>query len=75
MGTVVKKENDSMKECLCSIFDTREERLVEPDGRVIRRLICNVCGRILDSKEEKEPVSTETKKGSQGNGEREAASM
>jgi len=43
-----------MKECLCSIFNTREERLIEEDGRVIRRLICNTCGRVLDSKVEKE---------------------
>ena len=43
-----------MKECLCSIFNTREERLIEEDGRIIRRLICNTCGRILDSKVENE---------------------
>ena len=45
-----------MKECLCSIFNTREEHLVEEDGRIIRRLICNICGRVLDSKVENEPA-------------------
>lgn len=39
-----------MKECFCSIFDTREERLIEDDGRMIFRLICNICGTTLDSR-------------------------
>ncbi len=43
-----------MKECFCSIFDTREERIIEEDGRVFRRLICNICGCVLDSKLESE---------------------
>ena len=38
-----------MKTCMCSIFDTREERIIEEDGRNLRRLICNVCGRVLDT--------------------------
>ena len=42
-----------MTECFCSIFNTREERVVEESGRVIRRMICNVCGRVLDCKEER----------------------
>jgi len=41
-----------MGACLCSIFDTREERLVEEDGRIVYRLICNICGSILDSRVE-----------------------
>lgn len=40
-----------MKECFCSIFNTREECIVDEDGRVYHRLICNICGRVLDSKE------------------------
>jgi hypothetical protein len=47
-----KRGGIRMRECFCSIFDTREERLIEEDGRVIHRLICNVCGRVLDSKVE-----------------------
>ena len=43
-----------MKECFCSIFNTREECIVEEDGRVLHRLICNICGRVLDSKEVEE---------------------
>lgn len=46
-----------MKECFCSIFDTREERLVEEDGRVIYRLICNICGSVLDSRVDYEGLS------------------
>jgi len=41
-----------MDSCLCTIFDTREERLVEDDGRITYRLICNICGSVLDSREE-----------------------
>lgn len=57
-----------MRGCSCSIFDTREERLIEQDGRIIHRLICNICGRVLDSKVEQEapvyrrkPKTTEEK--------------
>lgn len=57
-----------MKECFCSIFDTREERIIEEDGRVIRRLICNICGCVLDSKMEND--SGVLKKSSRASGER-----
>jgi len=45
-----------MGACLCSIFETREERLVEEDGRILYRLICNICGNVLDTREECEHV-------------------
>ena len=61
-----------MKECLCSIFNTREERLIEEDGRIIRRLICNICGRILDSKVEKEHAVL-NKRGSCSDGQESGA--
>jgi len=51
-----------MKECFCSIFDTREERLVEEDGRVVFRLICNICGTLLDSRVEYESLAMSQKK-------------
>lgn len=53
-----------MGACLCSIFDTREERLVEENGRIVYRLICNICGSVLDSRIEYE--SRVYKKKSQG---------
>ena len=52
-----KRGGTCMKECFCSIFDTREERLVEEDGRVIYRLICNICGSVLDSRVDYEGLS------------------
>jgi hypothetical protein len=60
----------SMKECFCSIFDTREERLVEEDGRILYRLICNICGSVLDSRVEFEALSF--KKERRGRGEKES---
>jgi len=51
---LLKKRDIVMTECTCSIFNTREERIIEDDGRILRRLICNLCGRVLDSKEEVE---------------------
>jgi len=39
-----------MESCPCSIFDVREEQILEPGGALCIRLICNVCGSVLDSK-------------------------
>jgi hypothetical protein len=39
-----------MKNCSCSILDVREEQIFEPSGSLSIRLICNLCGSILDSK-------------------------
>ncbi len=36
-------------ECKCSIMNAREEKLMDDEGRVQVRLICNSCGTILDS--------------------------
>lgn len=36
--------------CPCSIFDVREEQILEPSGALRVRLICNVCGELIDSK-------------------------
>jgi len=33
----------------CSILNAREEKLLDADGRLILRLICNACGHVLDS--------------------------
>jgi hypothetical protein len=33
----------------CSILNAREEKLLDGDGRLILRLICNACGHVLDS--------------------------
>lgn len=38
-----------MRGCLCSILNAREEKLLDGDGRLILRLICNACGHVLDS--------------------------
>lgn len=40
----------SMKSCPCSILDVREEQILEPSGSLTIRLICNLCGALLDSK-------------------------
>lgn len=39
-----------MESCPCSIFDVREEQILEANGSLCIRLICNVCGSVLDSK-------------------------
>ena len=39
-----------MDSCPCSIFDVREEQILETGGSLCIRLICNVCGSVLDSK-------------------------
>ncbi|MBU0754121.1 MAG: hypothetical protein KJ645_03210 [Planctomycetes bacterium] len=59
-----------MGACLCSIFDTREERLVEEDGRIVYRLICNICGSILDSRIEFDGLAF--KKNQESRGEKES---
>ena len=38
-----------MRGCLCSILNAREEKLLDGQGRLILRLICNACGHVLDS--------------------------
>ena len=38
-----------MKSCVCSILNAREEKLLDGEGQLIVRLICNSCGRVLDS--------------------------
>ncbi len=40
-----------MKSCPCSILDVREEQILEPSGCLTIRLICNLCGALLDSKQ------------------------
>ena len=36
-------------ECSCSILNAREEKLLDDEGRLQVRLICNRCGTVLDS--------------------------
>ncbi len=36
-------------DCACSILNAREEKLMDDDGRVQVRLICNRCSSVLDS--------------------------
>jgi hypothetical protein len=37
------------RDCSCSILNAREEKLLDDEGRVQVRLICNRCGTVLDS--------------------------
>ncbi len=39
-----------MKSCHCSTLDVREEQIYEPSGTLEIRLICNICGRILEAR-------------------------
>jgi len=39
----------SARDCSCSILNAREEKLLDDEGRVQVRLICNRCGTVLDS--------------------------
>lgn len=39
-----------MKRCSCSIHEVREEQILEASGSLSVRLICNLCGSILDAK-------------------------
>jgi hypothetical protein len=39
----------SFRDCTCSILNAREEKLLDDEGRVHVRLICNRCGAILDA--------------------------
>lgn len=39
----------SSRDCSCSILNAREEKLLDDEGRVQVRLICNRCGTVLDS--------------------------
>lgn len=39
----------SFRDCSCSILNAREEKLLDDEGRVQVRLICNRCGAVLDS--------------------------
>ena len=39
-----------MESCPCSIFDVREEQILEVNGCLHVRLICNLCGAVLDTK-------------------------
>lgn len=58
-----------MAECSCSIFNTREEKIIEDDGRILRRLICNICGKVLDCKEEPKHRRCLSDKNSKSGGE------
>ena len=40
-----------MQSCPCSIFDVREEQILDASGALRIRLVCNVCGVLIDSKE------------------------
>ena len=40
---------DMSRDCSCSILNAREEKLLDDEGRVQVRLICNRCGTVLDS--------------------------
>jgi hypothetical protein len=40
---------NSSRDCSCSILNAREEKLLDDEGRVQVRLICNRCGTVLDS--------------------------
>ncbi len=46
-------------DCACSILNAREEKLLDDEGRVQVRLICNRCGTVLDS----ETVSAGARRG------------
>lgn len=39
----------AFRDCACSILNAREEKLLDDEGRVQVRLICNRCGTVLDS--------------------------
>jgi len=39
----------SFRDCSCSILNAREEKLLDDEGRVQVRLICNRCGTVLDA--------------------------
>lgn len=39
-----------MEGCPCSIFDVREEQILESNGMLRVQLICNMCGTLLDHK-------------------------
>ena len=39
-----------MQSCPCSIFDVREEQILEANGSLSVRLICNMCSTELDAK-------------------------
>lgn len=41
--------DSSSRDCSCSILNAREEKLLDDEGRVQVRLICNRCGTVLDS--------------------------
>ena len=45
----IEREWVRQAECRCSILNAREEKLLDDEGRVQVRLICNRCGRVLDS--------------------------
>jgi hypothetical protein len=47
---LLRVRGESMKSCHCSILDVREEQIYEPSGSLEVRLICNICGKILESR-------------------------
>lgn len=75
MNVSSQRGGASMGACLCSIFDTREERLVEEDGRIVYRLICNICGSILDSRVEYDGLSFKKDRGLRREKESDAAAF
>ena len=46
----------SFRDCSCSILNAREEKLLDDEGRVQVRLICNRCGTVLDSEIQPPPM-------------------
>jgi len=51
MTRAMPKTNGGIEmSCPCSIFDVREEQILETTGALRVRLVCNVCGKMIDSK-------------------------
>lgn len=63
--TGAEEQSGGPMSCPCSIFDVREEQVLEPSGALRIRLICNVCGSLIDSKlvEEGDPDPTRARGG------------
>ena len=49
MATLRGKTEFGASDCKCSILNAREEKLLDDEGRVEIRLVCNRCGTVLDS--------------------------
>ena len=52
---------DRKRLCRCSILDAREEQLMDDEGVVQLRLVCNDCGAVLDA-EKRRPKRVRNKR-------------